>query len=108
MILLTDKEIASVEIKPIVVEGETDAYIISFSVGVQHFTLDNYFTKEEAELMADMLKKAFNNIAKAQLKKVAEYLDTFDFYKDWGGASGRMFRDEVRQALLEEVKDDAN
>jgi len=46
----------------------------------------------------------YKAIAKAQLKKVVEYLDTLEFYDDWGGKSGKMLRDSIKQALLEEVK----
>ena len=44
-------------------------------------------------------------IANAQLKKVVDYLDTLEFYDDWGGESGKMLRDSIKQALLEEVKE---
>ena len=44
--------------------------------------------------------------AKAQAKKFVEYLDTLEFYNDWGGESGKALRDSIKQAILEEVKDE--
>jgi len=51
-----------VTVMPIVVENESDAHIVTLNVGVQHFRLNGYFTKEEAEWMAEMLRKALNTL----------------------------------------------
>lgn len=43
-------------------------------------------------------------IASAQLKKVVDYLDTLEFFDDWGGESGKSLRDQIKQAILEGVE----
>ena len=47
-------------------------------------------------------------VAKAQLKKVVEYLDTLGFYDDWGGESGKAIRDSIKQTILKELENGSN
>ena len=43
-------------------------------------------------------------IAKAQLKKVVDYLNTFEFFEDWGGECGKRTRDTIVEALQKEIE----
>ena len=61
--------------------------------------------QDEMERVGEGQMRDYSDIvAKAQLKKVVEWLDTFEFYDDFGGESGSMFRDTIKQALLKEVE----
>ena len=46
------------------------------------------------------------SICRAQLKAVIGYLDSLEFYDDFGGDSGKAAIDVVRQAILKEVDGD--
>jgi len=63
-----EEELFKVEIIPIVVEDEPSASIIRFSIGVQTFTLNNYFT-EEAQWMAEIpfTQSSLHHIFKAAI-----------------------------------------
>lgn len=67
--VLRDDEIIKIELRPVVVEGEPNSYIIRFGRGVQSFTLDNYWEKEEAETMCKFLMEALRGISQATIAK---------------------------------------
>lgn len=57
------------------------------------------FNATDNPMLLNWLKK----IAKAQLKNMAEWLDTLTFYEDWGGESAEDLRDYIKQTLLKEA-----
>ena len=89
MILLTEEEILKIQ----------DEYKEE-SIAVW----DGMLSRDEKVELAFALFGIPQRVAKAQLKKVVEYLCTLDFYDDWGGESGKAVRDKIMQALLKETE----
>ena len=52
----------------------------------------------------DILDLFATGMIKAQILKLVEWLDTLEFFDDWGGESAEIFRDIVKEALLKEIE----
>lgn len=67
-------------------------------------------TDEERELTIGVSNIIRNNVLledkllKAQLKKVAEWLDGFTFYNDALGESAKSFKRRIKDMLLKEIE----